>query len=512
MDEGKTLDREGLAARVNALRVAELALRNHTPGAALAVRRISRSLRVSESAHQNPEVSAMAALLEQTSDEELENNLQKVLPRLRGIAANLKAKHLAVMIVEDDPVAREILQQRLAAPNRQIHSAGTLAEAETMLVDNEISLVILDLQLPDGDGRELLLKLRERPATSSIPIIVLSATRGSQVQTECFALGADAFFEKPFDPVTISTVVAAKLQRAAEVTKHSSQDSLTGLPNRVAFTNAFTRAARLASRGREPLTVAILDVDRFKSVNDIYGHAMGDKVLRRLASVVSKSLRASDLLARWGGEEFAVFFPSTDLSKARLALNKALAAFRAEKFTTSDGRIFQVTFSAGVSEVKSGMTVEQAIAEADRFLYMAKASGRDHVLTETDNVAAFKKNVLLVEDDDLTASVIKHYLKREGFKVLHAKDGEAALGAVEENASISLVTLDVKIPGLDGFELLQRFRSIAKLQQVPIVMLTSAGKQEDIVKGFQLGADDYILKPFSPRELLARVHRLLQKT
>jgi two-component system, cell cycle response regulator len=266
----------------------------------------------------------------------------------------------------------------------------------------------------------------------------------------------------------------------------------------------------LASRSKEPLTVAILDVDRFKSVNDIYGHAMGDRVLRRLATVVGRSLRASDLLSRWGGEEFAVFFPNTDLSKARLALNKALIAFRAEKFTTKDGRTFQVTFSAGVAEVKQGQNVEQAIAEADRFLYLAKASGRDHVLTEADKVSSFKKSILLVEDDDLTASVIKHYLKREGFKVIHAKEGPAALDAAAEGP-VSLITLDVKIPGLDGFELLERFRKIPSLHQVPIVMLTSSGKQEDIVRGFQLGADDYILKPFSPRELLARVHRLLQK-
>jgi two-component system, cell cycle response regulator len=398
----------------------------------------------------------------------------------------------------------------LTAQNRQVFSATSLAEAEALLSDNEISLLLLDLQLPDGDGRELLLKLRERSATASIPILVLSGKEGSQVQTECFALGADAFFEKPFDPVTISTAVASKLQRAAEVTKRSSQDSLTGLPNRAAFTNAFARAAMLSSRMKEPLTVAILDVDRFKSVNDIYGHATGDRVLRRLSSVVSRSLRASDFLSRWGGEEFAMFFPNTDLSNARLALNKALSAFRAEKFSTKDGRIFQVTFSAGVAEVKPGQNVEQAIAEADRFLYLAKASGRDTVLTEADKFIAIKRNILLVEDDDLTASVVKHYLKREGFKVIHVKEGQAALDATQET-SISLVTLDVKIPGIDGFELLQRFRKVPALHQVPIVMLTSAGKQEDIVKGFQLGADDYILKPFSPRELLARVHRLLQK-
>ncbi len=509
MEDIKNSDREGLAARVNALRVAEQSLKAKAPEAVQAIRRISRSLRISDGAFRNPEISSMAAILEEVPEAELEASLHQLLPRLRGLTANLKARHLSVLVVEDEPMASQILQHRLAAINRTIFTAHSLAQAEQILGENEINLVLLDLQLPDGDGRELLLKMRERPATASIPIIVLSGKEGNQVQTECFALGADAFFMKPFDPVTISTVVASKLQRAADVTKRSSQDSLTGLPNRTAFTNAFSRAALLALRAKEPLAVAIFDVDRFKSVNDIYGHAMGDRVLRRLGTVVSKSLRATDLLARWGGEEFAVFFPNTDLHNARLALNKALVTFREEKFTTKDGKSFQVTFSAGIAEVKEGMTVEQAIAEADRFLYLAKASGRDNVLTEADKISSIKKSILLVEDEDLTASVIKHYLTREGFKVIHVKDGNAALEAAKE--SISLITLDVKIPGIDGFELLQRFRGIPSLHLVPIVMLTSVGKQEDIVKGFQLGADDYILKPFSPRELLARVHRLLQK-
>ena len=510
MEEIKNSDREGLAARVSALRVAEQALKAKSPEAVNAIRRISRSLRISEGAYQFPEISEMATILEEADESQLEVNLQKLLPRLRSLAANFKARSLSILVVEDEPVASQILQQRLAATHRRVFHAGSMKEAEKILGDQEIHLVLLDLQLPDGDGRELLLKIRERPTTSTIPVLVVSSKEGAQVQTECFALGADAFFEKPFDPVTISTAVASKLQRAAEVLKRSSQDALTGLPNRRAFTNAFTRAALLAARAKEPLTIAILDVDRFKSVNDIYGHVIGDHVLRRLATVVAASLRASDFLARWGGEEFAAFFPNTDLKEARMALNKALNAFRAETFTTTDGRSFQVTFSAGMADVKTDDTVEQAIAEADRFLYLAKSSGRDHVLTKADKISSFKKNILLVEDDDLTASVSKHYLKQEGFKVAHAKEGNAALEAVKEN-SISLITLDVKIPGIDGFELLQRFRKIPSLHQVPIVMITSAGKQEDIVRGFQLGADDYVLKPFSPRELLARVHRLLQK-
>ena len=510
MNEPKDWDREGLAARVNALRVAHHMMGANSVDAIPAIRRISRSLRHSETAYHYPEIGTLARALEDATDDKLSDALAKTLPRLRALATNLQAEQHRVLVVEDDPVTTQIFVQRLATANRQVFVAGRLSEAEKILAEHDVSLILMDLQLPDGDGRELLLRLRERPATSSIPVIVVSSKQGSQVQTECYALGADAYFEKPFDPATVATAVAAKLQRSAELTRGSSIDHLTGLPNRAAFTNAFARAAQLALRSHEPLTVGILDVDRFKSVNDIYGHATGDRVLRRLASVVSQSLRASDLIARWGGEEFAVFFPNTDLKEARMALNKALKAFRAEKFSARGGRTFQVSFSAGLAEFKQGISIEQSIANADRFLYLAKAAGRDQVLSETDKISSFKKTVLLVEDDDLTASIIERYLKKDGFKIIHARESEGALEALSDK-SISLITLDVKIPGMDGFELLQRFRKVPSLHQTPIIMLTSSAKQEDIVRGFQLGADDYILKPFSPRELLARVHRFLQK-
>lgn len=510
MDEIKNSDREGLAARVNALRLAEQSLREKNADAIGAIRRISRSLRFADGAFQHPEVTSIATILEETSPAELGNALEKYIPRLRSIASTMPARRQAVLLVEDDPLVRDVIQQRLGAPNRDLYAAKTIAEAEAALADHEMSLILLDLKLPDGDGRDFLTRLRERSSAAAIPVFIVSGRCESAVVTECFALGADAFFEKPVDPLVIATAVASRLQRSADLTQQASADPLTGLPNRSAFANAFHRATRLASRARENLAVGMLDVDRFKSVNDIYGHEMGDRVLKRLAAVVSKSLRASDLLARWGGEEFAVFFPNTEVDEARLAITKALKAFREEKFTTKDGRVLQVTFSAGVARVKSGATVEQAIDDADRYLYLAKAAGRDQVLTEEDKVTDIKRCVLLVEDDELTASVVKHYLKRDGFKVIHAKDAQGAIAATKDNP-ISLITLDVKIPGMDGFELLQRFRKVPSLHQVPVVMLTSAGRQEDIVRGFQLGADDYILKPFSPRELLARVHRFLQK-
>jgi DNA-binding response OmpR family regulator len=116
--------------------------------------------------------------------------------------------------------------------------------------------------------------------------------------------------------------------------------------------------------------------------------------------------------------------------------------------------------------------------------------------------------VLLAEDDPLTAALVHHRLARDGFEVHGFDDGLEAFAAVREGRH-DLIILDVKLPGMDGFELLERIRALPDTGSIPVVMLTAMGREEDIVRGLRLGAHDYVLKPFSPVELSARVRRLL---
>jgi two-component system cell cycle response regulator len=502
-------NQEGLRAFLNALESAEKSGVEHSFETQESVRRIARSLHRSV-AYIDSRLNESLTLLENAKSEEMASRLRDVLPPLKELASREAQEDTTLLIVDDDPVTLYLLQKELASNNRDIYSAKTLKEAQDLLSQKEFSLVIIDLVLPDGDGRDFMVKLRENPSTSLIPIIVLSSKREDQAKAECFALGADAYLEKPFDIATLAAAVAVKLQRLADLTQQSSLDAVTHLPNRMVFYNAFARAARLASRTKEPLTIAILDLDRFKSVNDISGHQMGDRVLEKVSELLLHTLRASDLLVRWGGEEFAILFPNTDLNQARQALNKALSAVRKHPFMTPEGRTFRMTFSAGVTQVEEGHRVEQAIADADRYLYLAKAAGRNHVLSKEDRLDRLKRNILLVEDDDFMASLLRRFLEKEGFRIFHARDGATALSLCSQ-AAFSLITLDVKLPDIDGFELLNRFRQTPTIRHVPIIMLTATGNEENVIRGFRLGADDYILKPFSPSQFLARVNRFLEK-
>jgi diguanylate cyclase (GGDEF)-like protein len=509
MHDLKACYRQGLTARIGALEAARRSLREKAPDAVGTIRRLAHALRGSGGTYGFPEVSEAARLVEQAPEASLEAEVELLLKVLRPIAAT-DSSAVGVLVVEDDPDMARVLQLRLAGPNREVFLAGSASEADRILEEREVALIVLDLVLPDRDGRNVLIRLRERPGTAALPVIVLTGKGKGAPQTECFALGADAYFEKPVDLNTLAAAVATRLQRTAEVSREARQDSLTGLPNRAAFREACERARALAQRNREPLSLAILDLDRFKSVNDKHGHAAGDEVLRRAATVIARSLRTSDLLARWGGEEFVALLPKANQKGAVQSMERALQALRQEQFVGADGSTFKVTFSAGVVQYPEGASIEEAVSAADRLLYLAKVAGRDRVLGANDDANPPRRTILLAGADAKQLVLAAEHLGKAGLEVAHVSSGFTAVSG-QIDSSVALVILNVKIPALDGFEMLRGLRKNGAFSSIPIVVLADSSSELDIVRTFELGADDYIVKPFSPAELVARVLRLLKR-
>jgi diguanylate cyclase (GGDEF)-like protein len=158
----------------------------------------------------------------------------------------------------------------------------------------------------------------------------------------------------------------------------ATRDALTGLLNRRAMAELLAREHMRIERGQGPLTLALLDIDHFKRINDELGHGAGDEVLRRFSSVVQAQLRAADALARWGGEEFLLVMPGTRAEEAGIALERLRVAVAAGGFDAIAPQL-KVGFSAGVAQVHEGETQDAAIDRADRALYRAKQAGRNRV-------------------------------------------------------------------------------------------------------------------------------------
>ena len=371
-----------------------------------------------------------------------------------------------------------LLETILSGPDREILLAGTAGEALSLLEQQQASLIILDLILPDTDGRNFLMLLRERSSTAGVPVIILSGMGGPQPKTECFALGADAYFEKPLAPEVLKAAVSARLHKSVEHRREARQDALTGLPNRAAFLEAFRRTAALSMRNREPASLALLDCDYLVRINDALGHVAGDAALRHAARAFAAALRRSDLLARWGGDEFVLLLPGhAGVPGARNALDKVMGALAAIPFRTRDGTPVPLSFSAGLVAVRPDAEVEQTLGEADRCLYLAKSGGRGRVVAENDPALLPANRVLLAEDDEPVAGAVAASLRREGFEVVHCRDGASALEATR-TGGFSLCIMDLMREAIGGHAVLAEMRRHARGPRLPVLMIAPMGTDE----------------------------------
>jgi DNA-binding response OmpR family regulator len=270
-----------------------------------------------------------------------------------------------VLVVDDDPAIQRLLAAVLARAGYEVRTAASGADVPPLLARTRFDLIVLDLFLPNEDGRRLLARWRRGTRTRRVPIFILSAQLGNEVKTECFTLGADGYFEKPLDPDLIVAAVASRLGRGGTVA---------------------------APAPRAPVE-------------------------------------------------------ATPLPAPAPALTPA--------------------------------------------------SGEP-------------RQVVLVEDDPAVAAIIRHRLSKAGFVLHHATDGVEGASLLDR-VRPDLAILDLKLPGRDGLDLLAQLRARTETASIPVIMLTASADEQDMVRAFALGADDYLMKPFSPTELTIRVERLRRR-
>ncbi|MEO8138585.1 MAG: response regulator [Gemmatimonadota bacterium] len=427
----------------------------------------------------------------------------------RSARAHTSRDSGTVLIVEDDSLFAKRIESALDAVGCRVRVAATAAEARRLLQTEQISLLVLDLILPDGDGRSILLELRSDPRTAALPVFVVSARLGTQTKAECFALGADAYFDKPVDVEAFSVAVEARLERNSDQTLTARRDPVTGLPNRAAFLEAVARLRETSPAGTA-FSLAVLDLDHFRWIAETWGRQFSDSVLRRAGVRLALALRQAAVFARWDGAEFIALFTRRSPAEAGTALEQALGVLRRIDFRPGEDAPLTVTFSAGVAEIRADEAIEDAIAEGDRLRYVAKESGRNRVVSASGHDLVPIRRILLAEDDPNVSRLVSRHLRNEGFDVVTFPDGEQAL-ANAPSLGLSLIVSDLEMPKLDGLGFLRGIRQHPELRHLPVMMLTAMGDESYIVRAFELGADDYVLKPFSMREVTARMRRLLHR-
>jgi len=288
-----------------------------------------------------------------------------------------------VLVVDDDPdfaaqVVRMLDDKKLSVS--AIHDVPGMLE---QLADRPPDMLLLDMEMPGMSGIDACRLVRMTPDWQDIPVLFVTAQSSVEARLEAFEAGADDYLVKPVIPHEIRTRVRLRLERNRLLRERSDRDPLTGLLTRRAIFETLPARCAEARRHGRPLSVALIDLDYFKNVNDEHGHLVGDRVLMRLGRLLAARFRAEDLRSRWGGEEFLLAFPGETPQTIRGVLERVLAEFVQMPFFGEDGQTFTCSFSVGVAGTpEDGSSTEALLQVADRRLYEAKRAGRGSVIAE----------------------------------------------------------------------------------------------------------------------------------
>lgn len=304
-----------------------------------------------------------------------------------------------ILLVDDSATIRAGLSRGLSAEVAIKEAVDGEQAWEILQQNNLIELVITDLDMPKVDGFELIERIRasDQSRIANTPIIVVTGAEDTQAKHRAYVAGANDFISKNVDKVELlarvhSLQYLARTIRDLEASrlafqKQADTDVLTKLTNRRSFFSKATECLTLMRRHQEDFSVLMLDIDRFKAINDAYGHQAGDYILVQVAQILNQNIRANDVLARIGGEEFAIALPYSNRLASVVLAERLRTAINSGNFEFA-GKIIPVTVSLGIATVEKSVpcAIESLLGIADQRLYRAKRRGRNR-LCASDNIA-----------------------------------------------------------------------------------------------------------------------------
>lgn len=286
-----------------------------------------------------------------------------------------------VLIVDDDPDILEHYSIQLRTAGIKVETLGS-ADGITEKLDQIVpDVLLLDINLPGISGLDVCRALRMSERFEPIPILIITAQTDDHTRLSAFRAGACDVVTKPVIPEEFMARVGVQLERVRFQRDRADKDPLSGLLTRRALVTSFERAQAAAMRAGSPLSIVLLDIDRFKAINDTFGHPAGDQVIAGLGDLLRRRFRVEDIRGRWGGEEFLVVFPGQNGAFAERAARTLLDEFSKLCFECEDGREFSATFTAGVAALpEDGSSTADLVRRADERLYAGKEQGRNQVV------------------------------------------------------------------------------------------------------------------------------------
>lgn len=302
--------------------------------------------------------------------------LAEALDRLTGGGP---ADPYRVLIVEDDAELATLYAEALEAAGMRAAVVSDPMDVMAPLARFQPDLILMDLYMPGCTGTELAAVLRQQDGYVGTPIVYLSTEEGLERQIAAINAGGDEFLTKPIAPGYLVAAVEARTRRGRLLATRIAYDGLTGLLNHSHLKQQIEIELAQADRERWQVAYAMIDIDRFKSINDTFGHTGGDHLLKSLARLLRQRLRRSDVLGRYGGDELAVLLPHTDGATARRVLDEVRDSFSRLRLSAGGGEM-AATLSCGIAVYPAFPTAQELVEAADAALYEAKGAGRNRVV------------------------------------------------------------------------------------------------------------------------------------
>ncbi|MBI3283290.1 MAG: diguanylate cyclase [Burkholderiales bacterium] len=298
--------------------------------------------------------------------------------RIDALLQQDESKAYRILIMDDDAVTSEYYAAILRDAGMAVRLLSEPSQILSVMTDFRPELLLLDVYMPMCSGVELSMVIRQDNSYVDVPIVFLSSEADLGKQLEAVRAGGDDFITKPIAPEYLVSSLSTRAERYRLLRALIMRDGLTGLYNHTAIKEQLASEISQAGRNGSPLALAMIDLDYFKNVNDSYGHPAGDQVLRTLARLLRQRLRRSDIVGRYGGEEFAVIFPGTSATTARKVLDQVRLAFYKIQQHAEQGE-FAVSFSAGVADLELTTDVDELFDVADAAMYLSKQNGRNRI-------------------------------------------------------------------------------------------------------------------------------------
>lgn len=286
-----------------------------------------------------------------------------------------------ILIIEDLKNISQYIGMILEKAGMETRIENNPLNVLNVLNEFQPDLILMDVYMPECSGPELARVIRQLESFVSTPIVYLSGERDLMKQLDAIKQGGDDFLSKPIHPNHLVMSVVSRIERFRILRSYMVKDSLTGLFNHATILEQLTQEVAQAKRQEGKMTFAMIDLDHFKVVNDTYGHSTGDRVLISLARLFKQRLRSSDVVGRYGGEEFSIIFPDTDIKSAMTVIDEMRVSF-SEIQHYSNGDNFSVTFSCGLADFPTHLNTASIVDSADKALYIAKKDRNKVVASE----------------------------------------------------------------------------------------------------------------------------------